>query len=131
MVKRKEQLGVSMIGLMLWGILIVFVALATMKLVPAYTDFFTVQKILKDIGGDPAIKNMSNAEIRDKFERRAMVDNITTVKSTDLVINRESGQPVVSADYSFKTQLIGNLSFWVDFSASSSGRESKMAQQLE
>jgi cell division protein FtsL len=131
MIKRRQQRGLSMVGLLLWGIVIVFVALVAMKLIPAYTEFLEIRKILTDIGSEAGIKNMSNADIRDRFERRAMIDNITAVKSADLKISRESGKTVVSVEYTFQTELVGNLSLLADFSASSDGRESKMAQQLE
>jgi Tfp pilus assembly protein PilE len=131
MIKRKQQRGITMIGMLFVGIIIVFVALVAMKLIPAYTEFLTIQKILKDIGSEAGAKSMSNANIRERFEKRAGVDNITTVKPADLTISRESGQTVVSVEYSFQTPLVANVSLLVDFSASSDGRESKIAQQLE
>jgi cell division protein FtsL len=121
MIKRRQQRGLTLIGLVLWGIILVFIALLAMKLIPAYTEYFTIQKILRDIGNDPNLKSMSNGEIRDKFSKRAMVDNINTIKATDLEIGRDGGQTVVSAEYQFQTPLVGNVSLLVDFSASSDG----------
>ncbi|NWG39199.1 MAG: DUF4845 domain-containing protein [Hydrogenophilaceae bacterium] len=121
MIKHRQQRGLTLIGLVLWGIILVFIALLAMKLIPAYTEYFTIQKILRDIGNDPNLKSMSNGEIRDKFSKRAMVDNINTIKATDLEIGRDGGQTVVSAEYQFQTPLIGNVSLLVDFSASSDG----------
>jgi hypothetical protein len=131
MIKRRQQRGLSMIGLVIWGIVIVFVALVAMKLIPAYTEFITIKKILTDIGSESGVKSMSNADIRERFAKRAMIDNITTVTPADLNISRESGKTVVSVNYTFQTPLVGNLSLLADFSASSAGRESKIAQQLE
>lgn len=127
MINRQQQRGLTLISLVFWGVVIIFLALLAMKLIPAYTEYFTIQKILKDIGNDPNIKGMSNGEIRDKFNKRAMVDNITTIKSSDLDISRESGLTVVSAEYPFQTKLVGNISLLVEFSAnsdSSGGRSS-------
>ena len=131
MIDRRQQRGVTLVGMVLWGVVIVFVALVAMKLVPAYTEFITIKKILVDIGGEAGLKNMSNAEIRDRFARRAMVDNISTVTPADLRISREEGKTVVSVEYTFRTPLVANVSLLADFSASSEGRESKVAQQLE
>jgi hypothetical protein len=102
-----------------------------MKLIPAYTEYFTIQKILRDIGSDPNIKSLSNGEIRDKFNKRAMIDNITTVKSTDLDISRESGLTIVSVEYPFQTKLVGNISLLVEFAANSDSGESRTAHQLD
>ncbi len=131
MIDRRQQRGVTLVGMVLWGVVIVFVALVAMKLVPAYTEFITIKKILTDIGGEAGFKNMSNAEIRDRFARRAMVDNISTVTPADLRIRREEGKTVISVEYTFQTPLVANVSLLADFSASSDGRESKIAQQLE
>jgi hypothetical protein len=131
MINRRQQRGVTTVGILLWGIVIVFVALVAMKLVPAYTEFITIKKILTDIGSEAGVKSMSNAEIRDRFARRAMIDNISTVTAADLQISRDQGKTVVSLDYTFQTPLVANLSLLADFSASSDGRESKVAQGIE
>lgn len=131
MINQRQQRGLSMIGLLFWGIIIVFVALVAMKLIPAYVEYFEIRKILRDLGNEVSGKNMSNGDIRERFEKRAMIDNITAVSPADLAIGRENGQTVVSVDYSFQAHLVGNLSLLADFSASSEGRESKIAQQIE
>ncbi len=122
MINRKQQRGATLVGMLLWGIVIVFVALLAMKLIPAYAEFITVKKILSDIGSEASIKSMSNAEIRDRFARRAMIDNIDTVVPSDLRISREDGRTVVSVEYTFQTHLVGNVSLLADFNASSGGR---------
>ncbi len=122
MINRKQQRGATLVGMLLWGVVIVFVALLAMKLIPAYAEFITVKKILSDIGSEASIKSMSNAEIRDRFARRAMIDNIDTVVPSDLRISREDGRTVVSVEYTFQTHLVGNVSLLADFNASSGGR---------
>jgi hypothetical protein len=131
MINRQQQRGVTLIGMLLWGIVIVFVALVAMKLVPAYTEYFEIRRILKELGGESGFSTMSNAEIRESFDKHAMIDNITAVKGADLKIGHVNGRKVASVDYTFQTELIGNVSLLADFSASSDSRESKMAQQVE
>ncbi len=121
MIKRQQQRGLTLISLLFWCVIIGFIALLAMKLIPAYMEYFTVQKILSDIGNDPNIKSLSNGEIREKFTKRALIDNIATVKAADLDISRESGTTVVSVEYPFQTKLVGNVSLLVDFSARSDG----------
>jgi hypothetical protein len=128
---RKRQRGVSLIGMLLWGIIIVFGAVLVMKLLPAYIEFFTIKKVLGDIGQDSEIKTMSSANIRDKFNKRSMIDDIHSVKAADLDIARDKGVTIVSADYSFQTKLVGNISLLVDFHASSDSAESRTIQQGE
>ena len=131
MINRHHQKGLTLMSLLFWGVIIIFMALLAMKLIPAYTEFFTIQKILSDIGNDPNIKSMSNGEIRDKFSKRAMIDNIATVKPSDLDISRDGGTTVVSVEYPFQTTLVGNISLLVDFSASSDGSGSRSSKPIE
>ncbi|MGA7179259.1 MAG: DUF4845 domain-containing protein [Thiobacillaceae bacterium] len=129
--KRKQQHGVSLIGMLFWGIVIVFAAMLAMKLLPAYIEYFTIKKVLADIGRDPEIKTLSNSAIRDKFNKRSAIDDIHSVKPTDLDISKDGGRTVVSVDYPFQTKLVGNISLLVDFHASSESGESRSTQQGE
>ena len=81
------------------GILVVFAAIVVMKLVPAYIEFYSIQKVLSAMDKDPALKDAKNAEVRDSYARRAGIDNITAVKPEDLDISRDSGKLVVAAKY--------------------------------
>ncbi|HYP68913.1 MAG TPA: DUF4845 domain-containing protein [Thiobacillaceae bacterium] len=115
--------------MLLWGIVIVFGAVLVMKLVPAYVEFFTIKKVLVDIGQDPEINTMSNAAIREKFSKRSQIDDIHSVKPADLDISRDKGATIISADYPFQTKLVGNISLLVDFHATSDSAESRARQR--
>lgn len=115
---QSQQRGLSMIGFLFVAAVLVVVAMLAMKLVPAYIEFFSVKKILATMGQESDFRSKSNAEIRSDFVRRANVGYVTVVKPEDLTIDRSGGVPVVSADYEFRTKLVGNVSLVVDFSAS-------------
>ncbi len=116
---KKQQHGLTMFGFLFVAIVLVAVAMLAMKLVPAYIEFFSVKKILATMGQESDIRSKSNAEIRNDFVKRAGIGYVTVVKPEDLSINRSGGVPVISADYQFRTKLVGNVSLVVDFSASS------------
>ncbi len=123
---RSAQRGLSMIGFLFVAILLVFVAMVAMKVVPAYIEFFSVQKILQSMGQDPALRSKTNTEIRSEFGKRASAGYVEAVQAEDLSIERSAAGTIVSADYEFRTKLIGNVSLVIDFSASS-GEGSKEA----
>ena len=116
---KSKQRGLTMFGFLFVAIVLVAMALLAMKLVPAYIEFFSVKKILATMGQDSEIRSKSNAQIREDFSKRASVGYVTVVKAKDLSIDRSGGVPVISADYEFRTKLVGNVSLVVDFSASS------------
>lgn len=114
-----KQRGVSLFGFMLIAIVVIILAMLTMKLVPAYVEFFSVKKILNAMGQDGETKSMSNAEIRNSFAKRAEVGYVTVVKPENLDIDRAGGNVVISTEYEYRTPLIANISLIVDFKASS------------
>ena len=116
---KSRQRGLTMFGFLFVAVVLVAVALLAMKLVPAYVEYFSVKKILNTMGQESDLRSKSNAEIRNDFSRRASVGYVTVVKAQDISIDRSGGVPVVSADYVFRTKLVGNVSLVVDFSASS------------
>ena len=114
-----KQRGVSLFGFMLIAIVVIILAMLTMKLVPAYVEFFSVKKILNAMGQDSETKSMSNADIRNSFAKRAEVGYVTVVKPDDLDIDRSGGNVVISTEYEYRTPLVANISLIVDFKASS------------
>jgi predicted membrane protein len=116
---KSQQRGLTMLGFLFVAVMLIFVAMLAMKLVPAYIEFFSVKKILNTMGQESDLKSKSNADIRNDFIKRADVGYVTAVKPEDLTIDRRNGAPVVSADYVFRSKLVGNVSIVVDFSASS------------
>lgn len=123
-----SQRGLSLVGFLFAGLVVFFVAMLAMKLVPAYIEFFSVKKILSSLAQDPAIKSMSNAEIRSSFGKRAETGYVTAVKSEDLIIERSRGVPVISVEYEYRTPLVANVGLVVDFKASSDASASQTVE---
>lgn len=116
-----RQRGISFLGMLFVGALIVLVAITAMRIVPAYTEFMTVKKVLKAMQQDP-LDTMTPKQIKDAFDKRASIDYISVVSSDDLSISRtDSGATVVSVEYQVVKPLAGNMSVLMDFSASSDG----------
>jgi hypothetical protein len=125
-----KQRGFSLFALIFWGAILVFVAIVGMRVLPAYIQYFTVKKILVDLGADPALQQASPREIRDKYTKRALIDNVDMVKADDLVIDRSAQRLVVTADYTFVTRLFGNVSLMVHFTPSSENPNSGIMSSL-
>src|SRR5512138_2800793 len=115
---KKRQHGITMFGFLFVAIVLVFVAMLAMKVVPAYSEFFSVKKILNAMAQESGLASKSNSEIRNDFSNRAGVSYVTMIKPADLAIDRSGGIPVVSVDHEFRTPLVANISLVIDFSAS-------------
>ncbi len=111
----KHERGMSFIGMFFVIVLIVFAAIVVMKVMPAYFEYFAVKRALSQIEKEqPA----SVAQIRQAFDRRAMIDDIKSISSKDLEIQKSGNSSSVSASYQVTVPLFANLSLLIDFSAS-------------
>ncbi len=118
----KKQKGVTFLGMLFIGGILVFVALIVMTIFPAYTEFFSVKSVVQSMNKE-SLSSMSKKEIMDAFNRRASTSYITVVTGNDLSIDKAgSGETVVSVKYQVTKPLVGNVSMLLDFSASSSGK---------
>jgi Tfp pilus assembly protein PilE len=105
----KKQRGLSLIG---YIVLVSLCALLAVKLFPAYTEYFMIQRIFKALVVDPGLKDVK--ALRRAFERFAEIDNITGIKADDI----EVSSTAISAQYSVKVPLIANVNLLLEFNPS-------------
>ncbi len=115
----KKQQGITTFGSVIVLVFLVIGVIVVMKVAPSYIDYFSVEKVISAMGKEDDLQNMTSTDIRKSFERRSIIDNITSVTPADLDIRRRGGQVVVSVAYSQKVHLVGNISLLMDFHASS------------
>jgi hypothetical protein len=111
-----KQSGMTFGGFIMIAIVFVVVAIFTLKLIPSYMENAKIQNALVAVVKDPAMQNAALFEIKDAFRKRAItMDNVTAVSENDLVISKENGRLEMSATYSVKIPLFGNVSLVIDF----------------
>lgn len=119
---HKNQKGATLIGMLIIGSMVVFVALIAMKMTPAYTEYFSVKKVLQAMKQE-SLSSMSKKEIMDSFDRRASTSYVDVVSGRDLNIEKDAaGETVVTVDYQVVKPIIANVSVLIEFSASSNSR---------
>jgi hypothetical protein len=116
---RNRQLGLSLGGLIFVAIVVIFVALLAMKVVPKYIEFFTAKEAITAIANSG---ETSPQEIRKSFDARQAIDDMPSLKPSDLVISREGGGVTISFAYRKEIPLFANVGLYIDFQASSSSR---------
>ena len=117
-----KQRGMSVIGAIIILVLVLLVGLVALKIVPAYTENMTVNKILKAMAAESFI-GKSKTEIRSMFNKRASIDDIDTVNGDDLEITQdESGKTIVYADYEAIRPITSTINVVIKFHATSEGK---------
>lgn len=114
----RKQRGVSITGLLIGLVIFVIVALFAMKVVPSFMEYRSSKAAIEAIarqGGSPA-------DVRRAWEGRAAIDDINTVKASDLEISKDGNQLVLAFAYRKEIPLFGNLGLYIDYAASSKGQ---------
>ncbi len=118
----KKQAGMTLLGMLLVCASLVLVGLVAMKVLPAYQQYYAVKMVMSGLNKEP-LGSMSQKEIKDAFERRADIGYVTAVKSSDLLLDKNSaGVTVATVKYQVVEPLFGNLSILLDFSTQEAGQ---------
>jgi hypothetical protein len=116
-----RQRGVSFVGMIFVAAGVILVAVLGLKLVPAYIHSAQIAQIFRTIASDPAMRGASIKDIKTSYSKRADVNYINDLKEEDIDITKEEdGRPSISASYSVKIPLAGNITLVLDFNPSSS-----------
>ena len=114
-----RQRGRGLLTLMFWALVSVFIFMVALKLLPVYKENRAIKTILSAMASDSILQNGEKGEIRKSFNKRAEIDDISSVNGGDLEIDKEDGKIVLGIAYSAKTSLFANISLYVDFNESS------------
>lgn len=110
-----RQKGVTVSGFILWSVVVVVALLLGFRIGPAYMEYYSIQSELKAISEDPGANTGQRRDVEAAFARRATMENIRAIGPGDLQIAKEGDQLVISAEYSVRVSLFGNLSACMDF----------------
>lgn len=109
------QRGFSFGGFLIVAALLIFVAIAGMKVGPAYIQNAEIKSILDAIAHDPEMQVAPVKAVREAFSKRAMMNNISTVRAEDVEIAKEGNNLTLSISYQVKIPVAGNASLLLDF----------------
>lgn len=118
---RKHQDGVSLVGVLLLGVIAVFVLLMAFRTVPAVTEYMAIERIVGVLASE-ADNGATPTELRRSFDRRSEIDNISSVAGSDLEIVKDGNETVIEVDYERRVPMVANVSLLIEFHASSKAR---------
>jgi len=115
----RRQEGVTLTGFIIVAVIVIFGLLLAFKIGPSYFEYYTIQKQLKALAADPAVSGGTRKDLETAFVARAIIENIRVINAGDLQITKDANGFVISAEYSTKVPIFGNMSACMDFAPSS------------
>lgn len=116
---RYKQRGLTLTGMLIGSIILVLVAVVSMKIVPVYIDNATIKKNLVAVASDNSLQNANAGQIRLAFTKRAQVDGIRVVSAKDIKILKDKDKIVLNVAYTVEVPLVSNISLKFDFDVTS------------
>lgn len=105
----KSQQGMTAIGWLIVLGLIGFFVLLTLRMTPAYLEYFTVKSSLESLKNEPDVTDKAPAEIRSMLSKRFDVNDVKNVTSKDVKIDNQGGRMKVWVDYEVRVGVLGNV----------------------
>lgn len=104
----------SIWSLLLGALVVIACAVVGFRVVPAYVEYFSVKSALQQAMAETTDFN-SAAPLRSAFQRKADAGYITTVKGSDIQLERPDGKVVAHLDWTRKLPLVSNVYLVIEF----------------
>jgi type IV secretory pathway TrbF-like protein len=118
----KHQRGMTLGGLIFFMVIVGFCAYSAARIVPAYMDEWSIQKVFQAVADNAEIKTMSDNDIRYHLSRSFDTNYIKVIKADDVEIEHISEGVHLSTNYSVKAPFFGNVHLCMDFQVDASSK---------
>jgi Domain of unknown function (DUF4845) len=109
-----RQSGLTLIGLLFWGILVAMVALVVIRVLPTINEFTTIQRAVKKLAQESP---GTVPEIRAAFERQKNIEySISSISGKDLQISKENDKVVIRFAYDKEVPLFEPVFLLIKYS---------------
>jgi hypothetical protein len=114
-----RQRGVSLSGLLVAVVFVIFGGLLAMKVAPSVMEYYKIVQAIKSVAADGSLKTATVADVRRAFAKHQEIGYFTKVGPADIEVTKEGGELVVGFAYQDKIPLFANVSLVIDYEASS------------
>jgi hypothetical protein len=116
---RSQQHGLTIIGFLFVAAVVVACAMIGFRMAPAYIEYYSVQKALRQ-SLDDSKDFQTPAEVRRTFQKYADSGYIESVRGSDIEVQKIGNEIVASASWTRKLHLVSNVSLFLEFEVSAS-----------
>jgi hypothetical protein len=104
MSRARAQRGLSLIGLMLWAIVIGFIGYVAVRVLPTVNEYLTIQRTVNRVAAEapPTVP-----EVRKAFDRQKDIEySISSISGKDLEVTKENDRLVIRFAYEKEVPLV-------------------------
>jgi hypothetical protein len=117
LVSRRQQRGISLIGLIFWGVVISALAAVLIKVFPVVTEYQTISRMVDKLAREGG---STVPEIRTSFNTYKTVEyGVESIGAQDLEISKEDDKIVISFAYDKEVELVDPVFLLIKFKGQS------------
>ena len=110
MKRVSTQSGLTLMSFLIVLVVAGFFIYIGMKLFPVYTEYYSVVSNMKGLAEEPGVKQLSDAQVRERLRKRFDISYIDSVKPQNIKLERKDGYQLTIA-YEVRRNLMYNLDF--------------------
>ena len=119
MTRRERQNGLTIMGFLLVAAVVVIFVVVGARMVPAYIEYYSVQKALeKALAGTRDAASIT--ELRRSFDKYLATDYIESVRAQDVELTKDGNVVTASVAWTRILPLVANVSLYLEFDAKAS-----------
>ncbi|QHE85114.1 DUF4845 domain-containing protein [Hydrogenophaga sp. BPS33] len=99
---KRQQKGMTFVGLLIVGVVIVYSGVVLAQVAPTYIEYMAVQKAVQKAAAGTTV-----ADVRNLFDKAAQIDDIRSIAGKDLTVGKAGDRVVVSFAYTREIHLAG------------------------
>lgn len=113
----RRQRGVSLFGLLFWGVVLAFTGVVVAKVAPTVLEYYTIQRVVNRIAdSNPGTVPAARAE----FSRAQQIEySMVSITPADLVISKDNDKVKISFAYEKQVELAGPVYLLIKYEGSS------------
>ena len=112
---KSRQRGMTITGwVMMIGVSLFFVLLG-IKMVPAYTEFHSIDSIVQGLKDEPRLKQGNAREIRKALAARFNINSIYDFDTNNISIKKTKDGTNVQIEYEVRESVAGNVFVVMEF----------------
>ena len=106
---RAANRGFSLIGTLIWVLLIIGAATTGLKLGPHYLQFWTVRSVMDDMARDPNATAMGRQALIQSLEKKLYINDVRSVKNENFSFEKTDTGRLLGVHYEVRERLFANL----------------------
>jgi hypothetical protein len=115
-----RQGGVGLLALIAILAVVAVIALFGMKVIPSFLEFRSAKNAIQAIARD--MPSATPAELRRAFENRSNIDDISSIKPSDLDIGKDGNAATIAFAYRKEIPLFKGVGLYIDYTATAGGQ---------